>query len=250
MCRHLAYVGPAVPLGQVLARPEFCLVRQSWEPRRQGHGTVNADGFGVGWYAEGDPLPARYRRTGPVWADAGFTDLCRVVCSGGMLAAVRDATDGCAGGEAAVAPFAADRWLFSHNGAVLGWPGSVADVAGAALSARELLGLEARTDAALAWALVLHRLREGAPLAVAVARVAAALARAAPASRLNFLLTDGRAVAGTAVGESLWYLARPKESLTLASEPHDADPDWRQVPDGHVVAGDAARLGLSRLEDL
>ncbi|CAL9640546.1 ergothioneine biosynthesis protein EgtC [Streptomyces albus] len=247
MCRHLAYLGPPCPLGEVLARPEFSLVRQSWAPRRQGHGTVNADGFGVGWYAPGDPRPARYRRTGPVWADVSFPDLCRVVRSGALLAAVRDATDGCAGGEAAVAPFGAGRWLFSHNGAVTGWPASVAAVAERVLSTRELLEVEARTDAALVWALVLHRLRAGEPPAGAVARVTAELARAAPGSRLNFLVTDGRSVAATAAGESLWYLPRPGVSLTVASEPYDTDPEWRSVPDGHVLAGDPGHVGLTAL---
>ncbi|MFD5581392.1 class II glutamine amidotransferase, partial [Streptomyces pseudogriseolus] len=65
MCRHLAYVGPAEPLGALLTGPPHGLYRQSWAPRRQRHGTVNADGFGVGWYADGDPVPARYPPAGP-----------------------------------------------------------------------------------------------------------------------------------------------------------------------------------------
>ncbi|WP_344566928.1 ergothioneine biosynthesis protein EgtC [Streptomyces axinellae] len=250
MCRHLGYVGPVRALGEVLIRPEFSLVRQSWAPRRQGHGTVNADGFGVGWYAAGDPHPARYRRTGPVWADGSFPDLCRVVRSAGILAAVRDATEGCAGGEAAIAPFGAGNWLFSHNGAIAGWPASVAHVAARTLTPGELLDIEAHSDAALAWALVLHHLRADAAAATALARVAAALSGAAPGSRLNFLLTDGHTLAGTAVGESLWYLPRPHASLTVASEPYDTDPEWRQVPDGHVLTGDATRVELALLEDL
>ena len=52
MCRHLAYLGPSVALGELLVSPRHSLVRQSWAPRRQEYGTVNADGFGVGWYAE------------------------------------------------------------------------------------------------------------------------------------------------------------------------------------------------------
>ncbi|PLW72317.1 class II glutamine amidotransferase, partial [Streptomyces sp. DJ] len=53
MCRHLAYLGPAVALREVVTDPPHSLLRQSWAPRRQRHGTVNADGFGVGWYADG-----------------------------------------------------------------------------------------------------------------------------------------------------------------------------------------------------
>jgi glutamine amidotransferase len=84
----------------------------------------------------------------------------------------------------------------------------------------------------------------------ALARVATALAGAAPGSRLNFLLTDGRTLAGTAVGESLWYLPGPRESLTVASEPYDDGPGWRQVPDGQVITGDATHVELAPLEDL
>lgn len=92
MCRHIAYVGPSIPFGQIVLAPPHGLYRQSWAPRRQKHGTVNADGFGVGWYAPGDPVPARYRRAGPIWADEQLPDLARVVRTGALLAAVRDAT--------------------------------------------------------------------------------------------------------------------------------------------------------------
>src|SRR3954451_22821241 len=66
MCRHLAYVGPPEPLGRILVEPPHSLYRQSWAPRRQRHGTVIADGFGAAWYADVDPVPARYRRAGPI----------------------------------------------------------------------------------------------------------------------------------------------------------------------------------------
>ena len=62
MCRHLAYLGPAATLRSVIIEPSHGLYRQGWAPRLQRHGTVNADGFGVGWYCDGDPEPARYRR--------------------------------------------------------------------------------------------------------------------------------------------------------------------------------------------
>ena len=123
MCRHLAYLGPPATLRSVIIDPPHGLYRQAWAPRRQRHGTMNADGFGVGWYAPGDPDPARYRRAGPIWADESFADVARVTRSGAMLAAVRCATPGTDLGAAAVAPFASGRWLFSHNGVVDGWPG-------------------------------------------------------------------------------------------------------------------------------
>ncbi|WP_328666520.1 ergothioneine biosynthesis protein EgtC [Streptomyces sp. NBC_00322] len=248
MCRHIAFLGPPLPLRQLLVEPAHGLFRQSWAPRHQRHGTVNADGFGVGWYAEGDPVPARYRRPGPIWADLSFADLARVVRSGALLAAVRDATEAGADGEAAAAPFTAGPWLFSHNGAVKGWPGSLAPLA-LTLPAAELLSLEARCDSALVWALVLHRLRDGDELGQALADTVREVGEAAPGSRLNLLLTDGETVAATAWGDTLWYLAEPGRRTVVASEPYDDDPHWREVPDRTLLAATRTDVLLTPLKE-
>ncbi|MEU0132963.1 ergothioneine biosynthesis protein EgtC [Streptomyces sp. NPDC006296] len=248
MCRHLAYLGPSVPLGELLVSPSHGLVRQSWEPRRQRNGTVNADGFGVGWYAEGDPVPGRYRRAGPVWGDETFADLSRVVRSTALLAAVRDATFAGADGEAAAAPFAEGRLLFSHNGAVEGWPGSLAAPA-AALPPERLLTLAARSDSALLWALLLHRAAAGEDIARAAAGTVLDVAAAAPGSRLNLLLTDGATVVATAWGDSLWYLHDPGRRTVVASEPYDDDPSWREVPDRTLLAATRTDVLLTPLKE-
>ncbi|MEU0683625.1 MULTISPECIES: ergothioneine biosynthesis protein EgtC [Streptomyces] len=248
MCRHLAYVGPAEPLGALLVGPPHGLYRQSWAPRRQRYGTVNADGFGVGWYADGDPVPARYRRAGPIWADLSFTDLARVVRTEALLAAVRDATLSGADAEAAAAPFASGAWLFSHNGAVPGWPGSLASPA-ATLPAEDLLSLEARNDSAFLWALVLARLRAGDTMGQALADTVAEVAEAVPEARLNLLLTDGATVAATAWGDTLWYLARPGGGTVVASEPYDDDPHWQEVPDRTLLAASRADVLLTPLKE-
>ena len=248
MCRHLAYVGEPVALGEVLVAPAHSLVRQSWEPRRQRYGTVNADGFGVGWYADGDPVPGRYRRQGPVWGDESFADLARVVRSTAILAAVRDATEAGADGEAAAAPFAADGLLFSHNGAVKGWPGSLAPLAGA-LPATELLTLAARCDSALVWALVRHRIAEGDAPPQAVADTVLDVAASAPGSRLNLLVTDGSTIVATAWGDTLWYLTEPGRRTVVASEPYDDDPLWCEVPDRTLLTATRTDVLLTPLKE-
>ncbi|CAL9656423.1 Gamma-glutamyl-hercynylcysteine sulfoxide hydrolase [Streptomyces sp. enrichment culture] len=248
MCRHVAYVGPEEPLGRLLVEPPHGLYRQSWAPRRQRHGTVNADGFGVGWYAQGDPVPARYRRAGPVWADLSFADLARVVRTRALLAAVRDATLSGADAEAAAAPFAAGTWLFSHNGAVPGWPGSLAPFV-ASLAAEDVLSLEARNDSAFVWALVLARLRAGVPKERALAGTVLEVAAAAPGSRLNLLLTDGDTVTATAWGDTLWYLARPGGGTVVASEPYDDDPHWREAPDRTLLTASRTDVLLTPIEE-
>ncbi|MFI5793032.1 ergothioneine biosynthesis protein EgtC [Streptomyces sp. NPDC051677] len=248
MCRHLAYVGREEPLGRLLAEPPHALYRQSWAPRRQRYGTVNADGFGVGWYAEGDPVPARYRRAGPIWADLSFADLARVVRSRALLAAVRDATLAGADAEAAAAPYAAGSWLFSHNGAVAGWPHSLEPLTGS-LPGAELLSMEARNDSAFVWALVLARLRGGDTESQALADTVVEVAAAAPGSRLNLLLTNGETITATAWGDTLWYLAEPGRGTVVASEPYDDDPRWQEVPDRTLLAASRADVLLTPLKD-
>jgi gamma-glutamyl hercynylcysteine S-oxide hydrolase len=241
MCRHLAYLGPPLSLRDLLFDPPHSLLRQSWAPRdMRGGGTINADGFGVGWYPHGGGAPVRYRRAQPMWSDPTIADLAAVTSTGAVLAAVRSATVGMAVVDAAAAPFAEGRWLFSHNGVVRGWPDSVVPLA-AALPVRDLLTLDASTDSALLWALVRHRLRRGVEPARAVAETVSAVAAAAPGSRLNLLLTDGHTVIASVAGHALALRTTPT-SVLLASEPHDDEPGWHEVPEGQLVAATATEV--------
>ena len=131
--------------------------------------------------------------------------------------------------ESAAAPYRAGRWLFSHTGAVCGWPGSVAALA-ARLPPEELLGVEAHCDSAFVWALVLRRLRQGAAPADALADTVADLAISSR-SRLNLLLTDGETIAATAWGDTLWFRLESGSHVVVASEPYDDEPGWTEVAD-------------------
>ncbi len=243
MCRHLAYLGPSATLRSVLIDPPHGLYRQSWEPRRQRYGTMNADGFGVGWYAAGDPVPARYRRGIPIWGDSSLPDLARVTRSAAVLAAVRDATPGMAAGEAAAAPFAADQWLFSHNGVLEGWPDSALAHAPAA---QTLLSLEAMVDSAFLWALVLEWLQAGAAMETALAATITGVEAGGGTGRFNFLLTDGTSIAATAWGDTIWY-RRSGESVVVASEPGDDQPGWTEVPDRHSLTATPSQVSVRPL---
>jgi glutamine amidotransferase len=249
MCRHLAYLGPPASLRSLLIDPPHSLYRQAWAPRLQRHGTVNADGFGVGWYADGDPVPARYRRGVPMWGDPSLPDIARVTRSEAVLAAVRSATAGTAAGEQATAPFGDGCWLFSHNGVLAGWPAAAAAVAGALpqpSAAAVLLSLEAMVDSAFLWSLVLQRLQAGSPMNAALAGTIAAVAAAGATGRFNFLLTDGHSIAATACGDTLWYRRSPG-AVTVASEPDDDGPGWTEVPDKHMLTATPALVDIRPL---
>jgi glutamine amidotransferase len=246
MCRHLAYLGNPQPLSAVLFDPPHALVRQAWAPRdMRGGGTINADGFGVAWYPPGHAEPVRYRSAAPMWSDAALPALACATVAGAVLAAVRSATVGMPVTETAAAPFAEGSWLFSHNGVVRGWPESVAKPAGR-LPIPDLITLDAPTDAALLWALVRDRLRAGTAPAEAIADVVAEVELAAPGSRLNLLLTDGRQIVATTVGHALSVRATPA-SVLVSSEPLDDDPAWQAVPDGHLLVATPSALSLTPL---
>lgn len=238
MCRHLAYLGDETSLESVVIAPEHSLFRQAWAPRLQRYGTVNADGFGVGWYPDDGQAPARYRRAVPMWSDRSFADVARVTRTRCLLAAVRSATPGMPPDESAAAPFGAGRWLFSHNGAVDGGAAALEGLA-ATIPVRRLLTLESTVDSALLWALVLARLDGGDDAPDALASVAAEASAAAP-GRYNFLLTDGERIVATAWGDTLFWAVR-EYGTVVASEPADELPDWAEAPDQSVLV--ATRAG-------
>lgn len=243
MCRHVAYLGPPIPLAELLLDPPFGLLRQSWAPRRQQHGRVNADGFGVGWYSPGDPVPARYRRDRPMWTDANLPELARVIRSGAVLAAVRTGTEGMGHAEGAAAPFRDGRWLFSHNGAVPGWPESASALA-CVLPPQRLLGLDAPSDSALLWALAHTWLEAGMPLPEALCSTVAA----APSdARLNLLALDGETIAATTWGDTLCWRADGRGVL-VASEPFDDEPGWHDVPDHSLLTATPDGVRVNTLE--
>src|SRR4051812_17772658 len=229
MCRHLAWLGRPRTLAELVCEPPSSLLVQSWAPRRQRYGTVNADGWGVGFFSPGRVQPARWRSARPLWADPSFASVAPVLSSGCVVAAVRSATVGRPLEESAVAPFTDGRWLLSHNGRV----------------DRSVLppvrDAESTVDSALLAALVFARGPD--TLAATVAEVGAA----DPVARLNLLATDGTRLLATTWGDTLSFRTTT-DGTALASEPWDDDPGWTDVPDRHLVEVTPDGVSMTPLE--
>jgi glutamine amidotransferase len=241
VCRHIAYLGPPRSLADLLLDRPNALLRQSWAPRdMRGGGTINADGFGAGWYPTAGAEPVRYRRAIPMWTDASFPGIAGATTSGAVLAAIRSATVGMPVIETACAPFSWGRWLFSHNGRITGWPDSVAKLA-VELPVTDLLTMDAPTDAALLAVLLRHRITAGMSPESALTGLVTEVAAAAPGSRLNLMLTDGDTILATAWDHALSVLTGD-DWVVVASEPWDDDPAWAEIPDQHLVL--ATRSGV------
>lgn len=119
MCRLLGYLGLPTRLDRILVEPEHSLVVQGYEPQEMTAGVVNADGFGLGWYAlDQDPDPFTYKSILPIWNDVNLASLGRYIISPCVLANVRSATPGIAVDLSNCQPFSHGQLLGVHNGFV------------------------------------------------------------------------------------------------------------------------------------
>jgi glutamine amidotransferase len=213
MCRHVGWLGEPRSLASLMLDPPYSLLVQSYSPRRQKHGLVNADGWGAGFFDNG---VRRWRSAGPLWSDGSFASVAPVLRSGCIVAAVRSASAGMPVEVSASAPFTDGHWLLSHNGLV--------DRAVLPESRKA----ESVVDSAMLAALIFERGLDALP--DTITRVAAA----DPNARLNILAANGSRMLATTWGDTLSVL-QGDDGVVLASEPFDDDPAWKDVPDRHLV---------------
>jgi len=212
-----------------LLEPAHGLLVQSYAPRRQQHGSINADGWGVGFFAESRPEPARRRSARPLWGDASFASVAPVISSTCFVAAVRSASAGMPLDETAVAPFQSGRWLLSHNGIV----------------DRAMLGPHPAAESMCDSAQLAAHIFEFGP--ERTGEFVADLGKRDPDARLNLLLTNGDRILATRWQDTLSVL-RADGGVVVASEPYDDDPRWRDVPDHHLVDITVGAVTITDLE--
>lgn len=115
MCRWLAYSGTPVRLEEMLYKPAHSLIDQSLHSRL-GVETTNGDGFGVGWYGEGE-TPAVFKSIEPAWNDRNLREIAASVRSGLVFAHIRAST-GTPVQQTNCHPFRHGKWLWMHNGSI------------------------------------------------------------------------------------------------------------------------------------
>jgi predicted glutamine amidotransferase len=238
------------------------LLRQSCGDRR---GECHSDGWGVGHFLDRQPTVTRSTR--PAGADPLYRTLAEEVAATTLLAHVRQASAGTVA-ERNCHPFRHGRWLFAHNGTLQGFAAAPERLL--RLVPAHLRGLVAgETDSEPAFHFVLGLLEQaagaadGAPdagtvggaLAEAVARLAALFSGSdAEPTRLNFVLTDGRVLAASRWGHTLYRAERragagPGEdgpaqpspdyrAVVIASEPTSPEEPWAEVPERTVLTVD------------
>src|ERR1051325_31222 len=115
MCRWLAYSGSPVSLHTLLYKPQHSLIDQSLDSEL-GVETTNGDGFGVGWYGEGE-VPGVFQSAEPAWNDRNLRGIAAHIASPLVFAHIRAST-GSPVQQTNCHPFRYGRWLWMHNGAI------------------------------------------------------------------------------------------------------------------------------------
>jgi gamma-glutamyl hercynylcysteine S-oxide hydrolase len=226
MCRHLGWLGSDVSVSSLMLDPPSGLRVQSYAPRRQKHGLMNADGWGVGFFDS--DVPRRWRSAAPLWGDTSFESVAPALRSRCVVAAVRSATVGMPIEISATAPFTDGHWLLSHNGVV--------DRTVLPLTSTAESVCDSAILAATIFALGLDVLGE----------TIAQIGSLDPSARLNVLAANGSRILATAWGDTLSILRRD-DGVVLASEPYDDDFAWEEVPDRHLVEVTAQGVTITPL---
>jgi predicted glutamine amidotransferase len=258
MCRWLAYSGDPIPIDALVFRRKHSLIDQSLHSRL-GATTTNGDGFGIGWYGNGDE-PAVYRSVHPAWNDRNLQELAAHVASRLFFAHIRAST-GTAVQETNTHPFRRGRWLFMHNGLVRAFPRLKRDML-LAIDPSLIPSIEGSTDSELLFHLALtfgldddavtalermagfveelgerHGVEQPLQMSVAVTdgeRIVAARYSSERSSRSLFFSTDVRALKQMHPEvEELQRLS--DEARAIVSEPlGDLAGAWNEVPESHV----------------
>lgn len=256
----VGYVGEGeTSLSSLVLEPEHSLVAQAYAPKEMLSGTVNVDGFGVGWYVpdglEHDGEPAVYRSSGAIWSDRSFAGIAPKLRSRSVFAAVRGATPGLPVEESGVPPFSSGPYLFMHNGAIDDFRQTAMRPLRDALSEESYGGLLGVSDSETIFAGLKDRLEAleepgtgelADATEDAVRHVCKVCDGLGVNATLNLGLTDGEAMVFTryslaGAGGSLYYLedgAAFPGAAVVASERLDGDPGWRAVPDRHLLTAD------------
>ena len=264
MCRFVVYRGRRVPLARVIYSADHSLVKQGYQPREMTAGTLNADGFGVGWYDRTvEAEPGIYTSVLPIWNDRNLPSLSRHVVADCILANVRSATPGYGIDQSNCQPFRHGPVAFMHNGYIERARDGLLRTIRTNLRDEYERGIQGTTDSEHVFALLLHFLHDRAltprtsvtAIRQTVAQLLAWHGRGHMA--LNMVVADGDHVAALrfatdAPAPSLYYACdEPEfpEAIVVASEKLSAHPAWQPVPEGGIVTfRSAADLRVDDLE--
>lgn len=269
MCRWIAYSGSPLPMEELILKPRYSLIEQSYSSR-QGAEPTNGDGFGVGWY--GDDLdPGVFKSIEPAWNDRNLASIARHIRSHMFLAHVR-ATTGTPIQQTNCHPFRRANWLLVHNGSISGYERVRRDLA-FAVDPPLFAGIEGTTDSELMFNLALTFGLDSDPK-TALEKMAGFVEQVGRDHGVEFPLqmtlglTDGRRLYGVRYSSqhdsrSLYHSTHVKalqqinpdlnwfstDARAIVSEPlDDMQEHWAAVPESSLVTIESGRVDVRDFE--
>ncbi|MEX0607197.1 MAG: class II glutamine amidotransferase [Halofilum sp. (in: g-proteobacteria)] len=241
----VAYLGAPIRLDRFLLEPPHGLVEQAHAPRETLSATVNADGFGVGWYDDAG-TPAAYRTLLPAWADPNLPPLGRSLTRAVWLANVRSATDPLSNGYANTQPFHDERLLFLHNGFVSNFGVDLRARLRAWFRPEIEAGIQGTTDSEYVFAALRQAVADQPrrPLADHLLWLVQDVLgdNGGEEALLNFIVCDGTRMVALrhAVGAgcpTLYLRTRDAQwdGHALASEPLTDETHWEAIPPHYLI---------------
>ncbi len=256
MCRYAAYLGPPLVLSELVYKPVNSLVHQATDASLS-RTRINADGFGVGWYApEISPEPALFKDTSPVWNNYNLGDVAGKVRSPCIMAHVRAAKSYDPVNRENCHPFRRGRLLWMHNGDI---PGRARLTRQVSILADDSLLAQVRgnTDTELAFTLFLTHLEWTQDCDPGPEQLARAMEQTltqvatwhleAEDSRpleLNFCVTTGSVLVASRFALSArfcptlyWrsFIEDAEASVVVASEPLSEEDGWSAIENGQML---------------
>jgi glutamine amidotransferase len=245
-----------------LIEAQNALLVQSEQDRR---GVPNRDGWGLAAWSDGQPIVERRARS--AHEDLKFLETARSTHSTAVISHVRAATVGGAD-QANTHPFRHGPWVFAHNGTV-----SSFDRVAPLLDPGAFGPPEGDTDSELVFRWLLSRMKEfgldtesEAPGTGPIVRLLSAAVYdivemtktvgARNPAKLNFVVSDGKHLAASRWGNSLfWTMRHGMRDCTACGLSHCPDADesyravviasepitnerWQEVQEGSIVAVD------------
>lgn len=244
MCRIVSYIGPPLRVSALLQDAPHGLADQSRNAMLMTDSSVAGDGWGVGWFCpEAGPEPGLLKSILPLWSDENGKSATRAIVSGSIVGHVRYASPNVETCFLNTPIYALDGRLWTVNGAIEPWPGSISRALRDRLDPDHEADLRGSTDGEMLGALWRTHIRRegGRDLAGAVRstlRDARDVVREHGGDiRMNLIVVDaasGVAVRFAASGEpnSLFHStgeARWSGGVVIASEPLDEGGGWREV---------------------
>lgn len=248
MCRLLGYLGPAIALDSLILQPPHSLLVQSYAPKELEVATLNADGFGLGWYhATAVQEPFTYRHTMPMWNDPNLAPLCRYITTGCSVSYIRSATPGQGVDISNCQPFQSGPLLFTHNGYIKQFRDKLYRPMRQLMSDRVYASIHGNTDSEHIWGLLLTALSAEpgrsleAALAIALRQLLALAEEHNTPIAANVLLSDGQKLVGSRLAShgrapSLYWLGRDPQfpdAVIVASEPLFEAP-WEAIEESSL----------------